>query len=102
MNKKEVMEQFEKNVAYLRKVIPPDDIYAFAEQSLIASLYFLHRWNEWEDLDEICRKEKVTRSHVYNILGLMKARDKNADFILDLNLDWTDYDEDEEVDENSD
>ena len=85
MNKEELIKRFEENVNYLKRSIPPDDIYMFAEQTLMASLYFISKWNKCIDLQEECDKDPVSKKWVTNILGFIDCRDRNEEIMLDLN-----------------
>lgn len=78
---------FEKNIEYLQRNIPPDDIYIFAEETFMAALFFLHKWAEWVDINVECHKCIITQKWVKNIMGLLKVRDAEQDFTLDLGLD---------------
>jgi hypothetical protein len=81
------MKKFEENVAYLQRNIPPDDIYLFAEETLMAALYFMHRWSKKEDINTVCKEDEVARKWVSNILGLQRLREKALDVDLDLGID---------------
>ncbi len=87
MNKDEVREMFEKNVQYLKRNIPPDDIYMFSEQTFMACVFFIHRWSEWVDLREEGVKCPVTRKWLTNILSLKLAKEEGIDVDLDLDLE---------------
>lgn len=86
MNKEEIYKKFERNVAYLHRNIPPDDIYLFTEQTFMAALYFIHKLNEHVDILEECNKDPVTKKWVSNILGFELYKDQNIDIQLDLDL----------------
>lgn len=86
MNKEELYRKFEQNVAYLHRNIPPDDIYMFTEQTFMAALFFIHKWNEHVDLDEECKKDPVVKKWLSNILGFELCKEKNIDIQLDLDL----------------
>lgn len=45
-------ETYDKELQWLHDNIPPDDIYAFAYESFIASEYFLWHWSQWVNLHE--------------------------------------------------
>lgn len=94
MNIEEMKAKFEKNVEYLKNNIPPDDIYVFCEQTYMATLFFLHKWSEWVDINEECRNDPVAQKWVMNIMGLLKARDMELDVDLDLDLKSLEDDED--------
>ena len=87
MNREELRQKFEKNVEYLERNIPPDDIYMFAEQTFMAALYFLKKWSETTSLQEEMKADPVTHKWINNILGLCHCRENEEDISLDLNLD---------------
>ena len=86
-------EEFEKNVEYLRRNVPPDDIYIFAEQTFMAALFFLYKWSEWVDVNEESRKDPIIKKWVANIIGLQRCKEKGVD--IDLDLDIRSVEEDE-------
>lgn len=90
MDKHELMKKFEQNVAYLQRNIPPDDIYLFAEETLMAALYFMHLWSKQEDINAVCKENLVARKYVSNILGLQRLRDQEVDVNLDLSIEAMD------------
>lgn len=94
MDKKELMEKYEKNLVYLKRTIPPDDIYDFSEQTFMAALFFLKQWSELEDLEEVMKKDPIAMKWIINILSFQRCKDEEIDINLDLNLDP----EDEECD----
>ncbi len=86
MNKEEIRKKFEENVLYLKRNIPPDDIYMFSEQTFMAAMYFMHRWAEWVDLREEALKDPVAKKWMINIMALAMAKDQNQDMTLDLDM----------------
>jgi len=86
MNKEEIRKKFEENVLYLKRNIPPDDIYMFSEQTFMAAMYFMHRWAEWVDLREEALKDLVAKKWMINIMALAMAKDQNQDMTLDLDM----------------
>lgn len=78
---------------YLKRNIPPDDIYLFAEQTFMATLFFLHKWSEWVDINEECLADPVAKKWVTNIVGLQMCKDKEMDVNLDLDLKSVESDE---------
>ncbi len=87
MNKEEVNEKFEKNVNYLRRNVPPDDIYPFAEQTFMACLYFLKRWSDEVNIIDEMARDDIANKWVRNIIGFLEVQDKDIDISLDLKLD---------------
>jgi hypothetical protein len=90
VNKEELLKKFEKNVDYLKRTIPPDDIYLFAEQTFMAALFFMHKWAEWDDMEDAMKTDPVTYKWIMNILGFQAMKDQNMDIQLDLGLDELD------------
>ncbi len=87
MNKQEMLEIFEKNINYLKKVIPPDDIYIFAEETYMACLFFLKKWSDHVDMTEEMLRDPVVDKWVKNIMGYLDSRDKNEEISLDLGFE---------------
>lgn len=86
MNQEEMRVKFEENVQYLQRNIPPDDIYIFAEQTYMATLFFLKRWSSLVDIEEEMQKDFVTKKWVTNIMALLHLRDNKIEMQLDLDL----------------
>ena len=78
--------KFEKQVDYLKRNVPEEDIYIFAEQTFMATMFFLYKWCEWVDMKEECEKDPVAKKWINNILGFQKLRDDDIDINVDLNL----------------
>ena len=87
MNKKEIREAFEKNVEYLRRNVPPDDIYLFSEQTLMAACFFLKKWSEKTDIIEEMLRDPIADKWIRNIVGFLDNQTSEVDIQLDLNLD---------------
>jgi len=79
-------KEFEKNVDFLRRNIPPDDIYMFAEQVFAASLYFLKKWNEGKNMREEFEDDEACKLWVQNIVTIHLSRQLGQDVSLDLLL----------------
>jgi hypothetical protein len=86
MDKEELLAHFEQNVEYLRRNIPPDDIYLFCEQTYMAARYFLMKWSEHTKISDEMEKDKTTSVWVRNIISLQVMREKNIDVQLDLDV----------------
>jgi len=86
VNKEELLKKFEQNIQYLKRNVPPDDIYMFTEQTFMAALFFLHKWSEWADINEEMKNDEVARKWVTNIVGFQRLKDMNEDVHLDLNM----------------
>ncbi len=89
MNKEELRQKFERNVEYLKRNVPPDDIYLFTEQTSMAAIYFIHKWAEWVDINKECVEDEITRKWLKNILGFEYYKNENIDVALDLDLEST-------------
>lgn len=88
MNKEEFIKTFEENVLYLEHNIPPDDIYAFAEQTYMAALYFLHVISHNIDIEALMKNDPIARKWISNVMLLLNARDLKEPISLDLKLDF--------------
>lgn len=87
MNKEEMRKKFNENVKYLERNIPPDDIYLFSEQTLMATFFFMKKWSDWVSVNEEMEKCPITKKWVTNILSLMDMRDRGIELNIDLNMD---------------
>ncbi len=85
-DKKYYLDEFNKNVEWLRNTVSEDDIYEFAEQTLMAADYFIYKWREWVDIEEEATKDKLTNSWLNNVVGLRMLRDSGYQGPLDLNM----------------
>ncbi len=83
MNKEEMKAKLEKNVEYLRRNIPPDDIYLFCEHVFTASVFFLHKWSCLVDLNEECARNPVVKRWVTNIINFQKCKEQELDVDVD-------------------
>ena len=86
MHKEELREKFYSNVEYLQQNIPPDDIYLFSEQTFMACLYFLKRWSDCEDLDEVCKNDPSAEKWIVNVVGFQRLKEDKIPVQLDLDL----------------
>jgi hypothetical protein len=86
MNKEELLKKFERNVAYLERTVPPDDIYLFAEQTFMAAMFFMHKWTKLIDVEEEAKNDPIARKWMSNIMGLVISREKDEEIQLDLDL----------------
>ncbi len=90
MDKEELRKLFEKNVTYMQQTIPPDDIYIFAEQTLMAALYFVRKLSEYTDLTELVDSDPVFKKWAINIGSYHAAQINEIDMTLDLKIDELD------------
>lgn len=86
MTRDELMAKYEKNVAYLQRNIPPDDIYAFAEQTFMAAMFFMWKWSQWEEISEAAKQCEITKKWMTNILSVHELKEQGKDVELDLDL----------------
>lgn len=93
MDKEELEEKFYKNIEYLQRNIPPDDIYIFTEQTFMAAMFFMHKWSKKEDLNEVCKTDPIAKKWINNILNMQKYKDANEDLTLNLDLESLEKDE---------
>ncbi len=79
--------KFYENVAYLEQTIPPDDIYLFTEQTFMAALFFLKKWSECADLNEVCKHDEVAKKWITNIIGFQRLKDAKMEANINLDLE---------------
>jgi hypothetical protein len=80
------IEEFNKNVEWLRKNVAPDDIYEFAEQALMAADFFIVRLGEWIDLIEESKKDKLLEGWLKNSLVIRILKNANAQGVIDTTM----------------
>lgn len=90
MTPEELRAKFQKNLAYNRRIIPTEDIYEMHELTVMAALYFIHKWAEWEDVQYVCSQDPVANKWIQNIVGFFSLREKNLDAKIHMNLDQLD------------
>jgi hypothetical protein len=90
MTKQEFIDQVNKSVEYLKKVVPPDDIYLYTEQTYMAALFFLMKLSDWVEINDECIKDPVLNKYVNNIMGYLIAKEKGDHSQINLSLDCLD------------
>lgn len=86
MNKEELLEHFNKHVAYFKKNIAHEDVHAFAVQTYITALYFMHRWSQWDDLKEECKKSDIANDYIMNMATLSHYIDNGIDTKINVSV----------------
>lgn len=89
MNEEQLRDKFEQNVAWLQRNIAPDDIYLFTEQTFMAALYFLHRWNKSEDVNQIVKMDPIAAKWVKNVTTILRCREMGMETKIDLGMETT-------------
>jgi len=87
MDKRELIKKYDENVAWLRRNIPPDDIYDFAEQTYMAALFFLKLASSDDRFLTLLQECHVTRKWSQNICGLLQIREQGIDCPIDMKLE---------------
>lgn len=87
MNKQQFKERFEKNVAYLKRNVPPDDIYMFTEQTFMAAMFFINKWAEWVDINEEAKRDPIAERWLKNIIDFETMKMEGVDIHLDLDVE---------------
>lgn len=80
------VERFNKNVQWLKDVIPPEDIYQFAEQALMASDFFISELSDWVDIEEEAKRDKALSFWLKNIVGIRVLRDQGFQGKIDITI----------------
>lgn len=87
----ETIEEFEKDVEWLRKNIPPDDIYVFAEQMHRSAINFLRLWAQYISINEECAKDNFIKDEIDNLLTIHQARESGEEGFIQFNPKRSDY-----------
>jgi hypothetical protein len=86
MNKEEALAKFNEEVEWLKQVVPPEDIYMFANQALVSARFFLNRWSDWVDIYKECEEDDTVNGWVMNLCGINHLRSIGSKERL--NLKW--------------
>ena len=78
--------KFDNDVQWLRNNIPPDDIYDFAEQALMAADFFINELSLYVDLNEEAQINKLFGVWLKNIVGLRILKNSNMNGRIEMNL----------------
>lgn len=81
--KKKALEDFDKNVQWLRNHVPRDDIYDFAEQALMAADFFIGKWSSLVDLEKEIEDDKIAGQWLQNVVGMRILKQLNAQGVID-------------------
>lgn len=84
--KEKHLEKFRQNVQWLREQIPPDDIYEFAEQALMAADFFISELSSWVDLSMESEQDKVLALWLKNVVGMRVLRDQGYKGRIDMTM----------------
>jgi hypothetical protein len=87
MTPEEVKTKFDRNIAYLQTYVKPDDIYAFAEETFSAAIYFLAKLAGVQNLNTLCEQDPVMKKWVPNIIALHRCKEANLPVELNLDLE---------------
>lgn len=87
MDRQEIFEMFCKNVEFLQKTVPPDDIYIFAEQTFLAALFFLKKYSTLVDIEAEKDKDPAMYKYASNLMLMLDAKEKNLNCKFDLGMD---------------
>lgn len=86
MDKHQLFEKYKKNIEWLHRNVPPDDIYDFAEQTYMAALFFLNVISN--DLNiHVQLQNPVFKKWATNIISVLDYREKGIDTSIDLQMD---------------
>ena len=72
-----MQKSYEENVIWLRNNVPPDDIYEFAEQALMAAEVMIDKIDEVDDIEKACKEDEHLKGWVENVVGLRILKQQN-------------------------
>lgn len=70
---------YEKDLVWISKTVPPDDIYDFALQLCGMMEYFFMKWQENVDILAIYNSDKTARLFIDNLVIFREIREKKLD-----------------------
>lgn len=83
---KEQMDIFNKQVQWLKDNIPPEDIYTFAQQSILSAMFFIGKWNEWVDVFKEAENDKNVDIWLTNISTVCELQEENIPTKLNVKM----------------
>lgn len=90
--KKKRLEEFQRNVAWLHKSVPRDDIYDFAEQTLMACDFFIYKLGEYVNINDEAEKDEILGQWFRNVVTMRFLAENDIEGIVDVSF----QDEEEE------
>lgn len=86
VDKEKLLRSFEICVTWLRNNIPPDDIYEFAQQMLLACVVFIRDFEDSEDFNKKMHENVALRIWYTNVAKLLESQIKGVS--ININLDF--------------
>jgi hypothetical protein len=81
-----MLAEYANQVKWLRERVPPDDIYDFAQQLLVAAEYFISVMDEEMELEEAILRDPALDHWIANVLSVEMM--KREGFKATINTDW--------------
>lgn len=88
--KQESLELYKENVAWLRRVIPRDDIYDFSEQILMGCDFLLAELGKHINYFDEAEKDKKFACWLQNMIVIRGLREQKYDGILTSKFKFSD------------
>jgi hypothetical protein len=85
MEKDELDAMLERDVAYLQRNIPPDDIYLFAQNTLLATYLLAYEVGRIVGIGGFEKLPKITQKCLKNISWFKHNQEAGTDVEIDLN-----------------
>lgn len=85
MENEELDLSLEKDVAYLQRIIAPDDIYLFTQNTLLATYLLAHEFMKHIGPENFHLLPKITRRCIQNIAHFKYNQENGIDVEIDLN-----------------
>jgi len=82
----EELNLIEKDVQFIKKTIPPDDIYMFATQVFWFAELFICELYKYPDFEEKVNSDKALNKAVHNICSFGIAMEDDKKISLDMRL----------------
>ncbi len=86
--KKEIIAEYEKNVEWLSRHVPRDDVYDFAEQCLMASEFLMYELGHFIDISDEITRETLLGKWCKNIVGIRVGQKNDFKGILNIGLEF--------------
>ena len=84
--KEEALKEYNDNISWLHSAVPPDDIYEFAQQSLMCSEYFLHILNTHINMPVLLEKDEHLVMWIKNFLKVYTLQSNKTPCVIGVTM----------------
>ncbi len=87
------MEEYKADVKWLREHVARDDIYDFAQQAIMAGMYFIGKLKDVIDVQSECENDEQFANYCKNFLAIIKMKKSGTNQMLDMGFVVQEYED---------